>query len=80
MGDQKIQVGTDSKMGSFLLHEVKPMCEFISGRPRKQKVTKLGSRKLHFPKLTKKWSIFGDRIDYNGVGVLGRQSHIPSKN
>ena len=46
----------------------------------KQKVTLLGSQKLHLPKLTKKWSIFGDRVDYNGVGVLRGQGYTPSKN
>ena len=33
-------------------------------------VTKLGSRKVIFPKVTKMGSIFGHRIDYDGVGVL----------
>ena len=41
-----------------------------------QKVAKLGSRKLH---LTEMGSIFGHRIDYNGVGVLKDQRHIPTK-
>ena len=31
------------------------------------------------PKVTKMGSIVGHRIDYNGVGVLRRQRHIPSK-
>ena len=45
------------------------------------KVTKLGSRKLHIcPKVTKMGSIIGHRIDYNGVGALRGQRHIPSKN
>ena len=44
-------------------------------------MTKLGSRKLHiFPKVTKMGSIIGHRIDYNGVGALRGQQHIPSKN
>ena len=38
----------------------------------KQKVTKFGSQKFHFPKVTK-GSTFGHRIDYNGVGVLRGQ-------
>ena len=47
----------------------------------KQKVTKLGSQKLHFcPKVTEMGSIIGHRIDYNGVGALRGQRHIPSKN
>ena len=33
-----------------------------------------------FPKVTEMGSIFGHRIDYNGVGVLRGQRHIPSKN
>ena len=46
----------------------------------KQKVTKLGSRKLHIcPKVTKMGSKIGHRIDYNGVGALRGQRHIPSK-
>ena len=31
-----------------------------------------------FSKVTKMGSIFGHRIDYNGVGVLRDQRHIPS--
>ena len=47
----------------------------------KQKVTKLGSRKLHiYPKVTKMGSIIGHRIDYNGVGALRGQWNIPSPN
>ena len=42
---------------------------------------KLGSRKLHIcPKVTKMGSIIGHRIDYDGVGALRGQRHIPSKN
>ena len=44
-------------------------------------MTKLGSRELHIcPKVTKMGSIIGHRIDYNGVGALRDQWHIPSKN
>ena len=44
-------------------------------------MTKLGSRKLHIcPKVTKMGSIIGHRIDYNRVGALRGQQHIPSKN
>ena len=32
------------------------------------------------PKVTKMGSIIGHRTDYNGVGVLRGQRHIPSKN
>ena len=47
----------------------------------KQKVTKLGSRKLNFSKSDGDVVyIFGHRIDYNGVGVVRGQWHIPSKN
>ena len=47
----------------------------------KYKVTKLWSRKWHIcPKVTKIGSIIGHRIDYNGVGALRGQWHIPSKN
>ena len=44
-------------------------------------MTKLGSRKLHLsPQVTKVGYIIGHRIDYNGVGALRGQRHIPSKN
>ena len=44
-------------------------------------MTKLGSQKLQIcPKVTKMGSIIGHRIDYNGVGALRVQRHIPSKN
>ena len=44
-------------------------------------MTKLGSQKLHIcPKGTKMGSINGHRIDYNGIGALRDQPHIPSKN
>ena len=44
-------------------------------------MTKLGWRKLNIcPKVTKMGSIIGHRIDYNGVGALRGQWHIPSKN
>ena len=33
-----------------------------------------------FAKVTKMGSVFGHRIDYNGVGVLRGQQHIPPKN
>ena len=37
--------------------------------------------KLHFrPKVTKMESKIGHRIDYDGVGALRGQWHIPSKN
>ena len=32
------------------------------------------------PKVTKMGSIVGYRIDYNGLGVLSGQRHIPTKN
>ena len=42
---------------------------------------KLGSQILHFcRKVTEMGSILGHRIDYNGVGALRGQRHIPSKN
>ena len=45
-----------------------------------QKLT-LGSRKLHISlKVIKMGSTIGHRIDYNGVGALTGQRHIPSKN
>ena len=42
----------------------------------------LGLRKLHIcPKVsTKMESTIGHRIDYNGVGAMRGQRHIPSKN
>ena len=41
----------------------------------------LGSRKLNIcPKGATMGSIIGHRIDYNGVGALGGQQDIPSKN
>ena len=43
-------------------------------------MTKLGSRKLHiFPKVTKMGSIIGHIIDYNGVGALRGQRHVPAQ-
>ena len=40
-----------------------------------------GSRNLLIcPKVAKVGSIIGHRIDYNGVGALRGQRHIPSKN
>ena len=43
-------------------------------------MSKLGSRKLHIcPKVTKMGSIIGHRIDYNGLGALRGERHIPSK-
>ena len=36
--------------------------------------------KYIFPKVTKMGSIFGYRIENDGVGVLRGQRHIPSKN
>ena len=43
-------------------------------------MTKLGSRKLHiYVKVTKMGPINGQRIDYNGLGDLRGQQHIPSK-
>ena len=43
-------------------------------------MTKLGSRKLHiYLKVTKMGPINGHRIDYNGVGDMRGQRHIPSK-
>ena len=40
----------------------------------------LGSRNLHSSKVTKMGSIIGHKIDYNGLGALRGQRHIPSKN
>ena len=41
----------------------------------------MGSQKSHIcPKVTKMAYIIGHRIDYNGVGAVGGQGHIPSKN
>ena len=34
---------------------------------------------MTFAQVTKMGSIVGHRIDYNGVGVLRGQRHIPSK-
>ena len=37
-------------------------------------------KKLHFyPKVAKMGSVIGHRIDYNGVGALRGQRHIPTK-
>ena len=48
----------------------------------KQKVKYyIGSRENYiFPKVNKMGSILGNRIDYNGIGVLRGQRHIPRKN
>ena len=56
-------------------------CSFIIRQIHKKKVTKLGSRKFHIcPRVTKMGSIIiGHRIDYNGVGALRGQWHIPSE-
>ena len=40
----------------------------------------LGSRNLYFAKVTKMGYIIGHKIDYNGVGALRGQWHIPSNN
>ena len=43
-------------------------------------MTKLGSQKLHIcPRVTNMGSTIGHRIDYNGVGALRGQRHIPAK-
>ena len=43
-------------------------------------MTKLGSRKLHiYPEVAKVESIIGHRIDYQGVGDLRGQRHIPQQ-
>ena len=47
----------------------------------KQKVTKLGSQKLHIClRVSNMGSTIGHRKDYTGVGALRCQRHIPSKN
>ena len=44
-------------------------------------MAKSGSQKIHIcPKVTKMGSIIGHKLDYDGVGVLRGQWHIPSKN
>ena len=43
----------------------------------KQKVTKLGSLKLHLPKMG---SVIAHKIDYKGEEVQKGQWHIPSTN
>ena len=45
-----------------------------------QKVTKLGSCKVHFPKSDQDGVYIWLRIENDGVGVLRGQRHIPSKN
>ena len=49
------------------------MCQFIS---QDDLVKSWDRENCIFPKLTKMRSIFGQRIDYNGVGVLRGQRHI----
>ena len=65
------------------------MCLFISGWPSEKalqrrctnvKLLSWDRENYIFPKVTKMGSIFGHRIDYNGVGVLTGQWNIPSKN
>ena len=46
----------------------------------KQKVTKLDRENYIYPKVTNKESIIGHRINYNEVGALRGQRHLPSKN
>ena len=54
--------------------------KFWRRSPVPKKGSKVGSRKLHIClKVTKMVSIIGQRIEYNGVGALRRQRHIPSK-
>ena len=65
---------TESKVVSFNLKNG-------SIHENRQWKWRLGWRKLHIcPKVTKMGSIIGHRIDYNGVGALRGQRHIPSKN
>ena len=65
---------TESKVVSFNLKNG-------SIHENRKSKSKLGWRKLHIcPKVTKMGSIIGHKIDYNGVGALRGQRHIPSKN
>ena len=81
-GVRQFFIFTVSKRTRMFVLQVKNKVFFIQCKVRTyQKVTKLGSRKLRFcPKVTKMWSIIGYRINYNGVGTLRGQRHIPSKN
>ena len=55
-------------MKSFSLNYISP------------KVTKMGSIITIEPTLVTFFPIIGHKVDYKGLGVLGGQWHIPSKN
>ena len=78
---RQFSIFTVSKRTRVFVLQVKNKVFFIQHEKiHKQKVTRLVSRKLHVcPKVTKMRSIIGHRIDYNGVGALRSQRHIPSK-
>ena len=92
MGGQKNQIGTDLKIKDFYLinfnqsscvnslqdevdQKHMPLDRYIY-----RKLLSWDHEDYIFSKVTKMGSIFGHRIDYNGVGVLRGQLHIPSKN
>ena len=71
LGDQKIQEAMDFKMGRVHVITVN---QFVNS-------SQDGDCKITFsPKVTKMGSIFGHKIDYDGVGVLRGQRHTHSKN
>ena len=74
--------GQQIKRTRMFVLQVKSEAFFILNirQIHEQKVTKLGSRKSHIcPKVTKMGSIIGHRLDYDEVGALRGQRHIPSK-
>ena len=73
---------TVSKLTRMFALQVESKVFFIQFKKQVNSYSfKLRSRKLHIcPKVTKMESIIGHRIDYNRVGALRGQRHIPSKN
>jgi len=85
LGWERFLSFTVSKRTRMFALSMKSKVFFIQPKKMRQfikiEVTKLASRKLHIcPKVTKMGSLIGHRIDYNGVGALRGQRHIPSKN
>ena len=71
LGDQKIQVGKDLKMGRVHVITLNQCVNSFQD----------GDHKITFsPTVTKIGSIFGHWIDYDGVGVPRGHRHTPSKN
>ena len=68
LGDHEIQVHMELKWEEFMSSQLTSVSIHF----------RMGIAKLHFPKV-KMGSIFGHRIDYDGVGVLRDKRPTPSK-